>query len=49
MEDIHNRMPVILRPEDEEKWLGRNSDVQSLLGILKPFQSSEMRLFVPKN
>ncbi|MDQ0719719.1 putative SOS response-associated peptidase YedK [Paenibacillus sp. W4I10] len=50
MEDIHNRMPVILRPEDEAAWLGRdNDDVQSLLGLLKPYQSSEMRAYeVPK-
>ncbi|WP_091020695.1 SOS response-associated peptidase [Paenibacillus amylolyticus] len=50
MEDIHNRMPVILRPEDEAAWLGRdNDDVQSLLGLLKPYQASEMRAYeVPK-
>ncbi|WP_405117841.1 SOS response-associated peptidase [Paenibacillus sp. FSL H8-0317] len=50
MEDIHNRMPVILRPEDEAEWLGRdNEDVQSLLGLLKPYQASEMRAYeVPK-
>ncbi|KAF4317828.1 hypothetical protein G195_008904 [Phytophthora kernoviae 00238/432] len=46
MEDIHNRMPVILRPEDESEWLGRdNDDVQSLLGLLKPYQASEMRAY----
>ncbi|MGC5773592.1 SOS response-associated peptidase [Paenibacillus pabuli] len=50
MEDIHNRMPVILRPEDEAEWLGRdNDDVQSLLGLLQPYQASEMRAYeVPK-
>ncbi|MDR6717642.1 SOS response-associated peptidase [Paenibacillus sp. 2003] len=50
MEDIHNRMPVILRSEDEAEWLGRdNDDVQSLLGLLKPYQASEMRAYeVPK-
>ncbi|GGG13944.1 putative SOS response-associated peptidase YoqW [Paenibacillus albidus] len=46
MADIHNRMPVILRPEDEADWLGRdNDDVQSLLGLLKPYQSSKMRAY----
>lgn len=45
MEDIHNRMPVILRPEDEDEWLSRDSDVQSLLGLLKPYQSSEMQVY----
>ncbi|QOS79683.1 SOS response-associated peptidase [Paenibacillus sp. JNUCC31] len=50
MEDIHNRMPVILRPEDEAKWLGRyNDDVQSLLSLLKPYKAAEMRAYkVPK-
>ncbi|MGN7413414.1 SOS response-associated peptidase [Paenibacillus sp. SAF-068] len=46
MEDIHNRMPVILRPEDEAEWLGRDKDnAQSLLGLLKPYQASEMRAY----
>ncbi|MEK4056304.1 SOS response-associated peptidase [Paenibacillus sp. FSL F4-0087] len=50
MEDIHNRMPVILRPENEAEWLGRdNQDLQSLLSLLKPYQASEMRAYdVPK-
>ncbi|KLU55179.1 hypothetical protein EL84_24240 [Paenibacillus sp. VT-400] len=50
MENIHNRMPVILRSEDEAEWLGRdNDDVQSLLGLLKPYHASEMRAYeVPK-
>lgn len=50
MEDIHNRMPVILRPEDEAEWLGKdNDDVQSLLGLLKPYEASAMRAYeVPK-
>ena len=50
MEDIHNRMPVILRSEDEAEWLGRdNDDVQTLLGLLKPYQAAEMRAYeVPK-
>ncbi|MDK8188757.1 SOS response-associated peptidase [Paenibacillus sp. UMB7766-LJ446] len=50
MEDIHNRMPVILHPEDEAEWLGRDSEgIKSLLGLLKPYQASEMRAYeVPK-
>lgn len=50
MEDIHNRMPVILRSKDEAEWLGiDNHDVQSLLSLLKPYQASEMRVYeVPK-
>ncbi|PYE49280.1 SOS response-associated peptidase [Paenibacillus barcinonensis] len=50
MEDIHNRMPVILHPDDEAEWLGRdNNDVQSLLSLLKPYNAFEMRAYeVPK-
>lgn len=50
MEDIHNRMPVILRSQDEAEWLGRdNDDVQSLLRLLNPYKASEMRAYkVPK-
>jgi len=50
MEDIHNRMPVILHPDDEAEWLGRdNKNVQSLLKLLQPYQASEMRAYdVPK-
>ncbi|WP_342436690.1 SOS response-associated peptidase [Paenibacillus sp. FSL L8-0436] len=46
MEDIHDRMPVILRPEDEADWLGRdNDDVESLLKLLKPYDASKMRAY----
>ncbi|WP_427050350.1 SOS response-associated peptidase [Paenibacillus sp. TC-CSREp1] len=50
LEKIHNRMPVILRSEEEAEWLGRdNNDVQSLLSLLKPYKASEMRAYeVPK-
>ncbi|ETT31548.1 hypothetical protein C161_26300 [Paenibacillus sp. FSL R5-192] len=43
-------MQVILRPEDEAEWLGRdNDDIQALLNLLKPYQASEMRAYeVPK-
>lgn len=46
MEDIHDRMPVILRPEDEADWLGRdNDDVESLLKLLKPYDAAKMRAY----
>lgn len=46
MAEIHNRMPVILRPEDEADWLGRdNHDVQSLLKLLKPYDAAAMRAY----
>lgn len=53
MEPIHNRMPVILRPEDEALWLdrsaapegsdsGSSSALQSLRELLKPYPAEEM-------
>jgi putative SOS response-associated peptidase YedK len=46
MADIHDRMPVILRPEDEADWLGRdNNDVESLLKLLKPYDASKMKAY----
>jgi putative SOS response-associated peptidase YedK len=46
MADIHNRMPVILRPEDEAIWLNRgNEDVAQLTSILLPYAANEMRAY----
>ncbi|AIQ60166.1 SOS response-associated peptidase [Paenibacillus borealis] len=46
MADIHDRMPVILRPEDEADWLGRdNDDVESLLKLQKPYDAAKMRAY----
>lgn len=46
MADIHNRMPVILRPEDEAAWLNRNNeDTQLLTSLLQPYSASEMRAY----
>ena len=44
--DIHNRMPVILRREDEAAWLSRdNQDQDALLDLLKPYDASQMRAY----
>jgi putative SOS response-associated peptidase YedK len=46
MADIHNRMPVILRPEDEAAWLNRNNeDVQQLTSLLQPYSAEDMRAY----
>jgi putative SOS response-associated peptidase YedK len=34
---IHNRMPVILQPEDEPRWLALRTDSDQLFGLLKPY------------
>jgi len=41
MEKIHDRMPVILDPETEKKWIG-NTSQESLLELLKPCKSSSL-------
>ncbi|RKP50045.1 SOS response-associated peptidase [Cohnella endophytica] len=46
MAGIHDRMPVILRPEDEAAWLDRgNDDVGLLTGLLLPYEASRMRAY----
>lgn len=42
---IHNRMPVVLRPEDEVKWISdfRKSDID-YLSLFKPYPADEMEV-----
>ncbi|MFB8373804.1 SOS response-associated peptidase [Paenibacillus taichungensis] len=42
MSDIHDRMPVILRPQDEADWLNKESDKDSVLTLLRPYEADEM-------
>jgi putative SOS response-associated peptidase YedK len=40
---IHDRMPVILKKEDEETWLNPdNTEPQQLLTLLKPYPADQM-------
>jgi putative SOS response-associated peptidase YedK len=55
MESIHNRMPVILSPENEKQWLN-NDDEKMLKKLFIPFESAKMdaytiskRVNKPKN
>lgn len=41
MKPIHNRMPVILKRDDEKTWLGSKDSVE-ILSLLKPYASEEM-------
>ncbi|GAA4718446.1 hypothetical protein GCM10023228_26340 [Brevibacillus fulvus] len=44
--DIHDRMPVILRQEDEDLWLDREWFDPDLLGsLLVPFDAGQMRAY----
>lgn len=46
MAGIHNRMPAILRPDDEAMWLNRdNTDVHFLKSLLKPYDATKMRAY----
>jgi len=48
MTPIHNRMPVILKPEDEKTWLSSKNPVE-ILSLLKQYPSEEMEAYpVPK-
>ncbi len=40
--DIHDRMPVILRPADYDRWLGTEPDPRDLL---RPFPAEVMRMW----
>ncbi|MCA0753958.1 SOS response-associated peptidase [Paenibacillus sp. N4] len=43
---IHDRMPVILRREDELLWLDRSvTDTDTLLPLLQPYDSEEMTAY----
>ena len=46
VEEIHNRMPVILHPEDYEMWLDPDFDEKEpLTTLLKPYPASEMEAY----
>jgi putative SOS response-associated peptidase YedK len=42
---IHNRMPVILRRDDEDAWLDKQTDQARLLALLTPYPTDEMAVF----
>ena len=41
VKNIHDRMPVILPPEDEARWL-QAEDLETALSLLKPFEAKKM-------
>ncbi|KAI7259562.1 hypothetical protein KC345_g10275 [Hortaea werneckii] len=43
MEEIHDRMPVILSRETEAQWLDRsNQDIPALMKLLQPYDAGQM-------
>ncbi len=45
MARIHNRMPAILKPEDEAKWLDNDTDLKSAIKALKSFPANKMQAY----
>lgn len=47
---IHDRMPVILKPEDYDRWLDPTNQASEVLqSLLKPFPSEEMEIYPVSN
>jgi putative SOS response-associated peptidase YedK len=46
MAEVHNRMPVIVKPEDRARWLGEEpAERIDLKALLKPYPATEMKLW----
>jgi putative SOS response-associated peptidase YedK len=46
MEGIHDRMPVIVRPEDYDLWLDPGyKNTEGLAELLKPYDASVMKRY----
>jgi putative SOS response-associated peptidase YedK len=45
MAPLHERMPVILRPDEEEKWLNPSFSFSDVKPLLKAYSDDEMRLY----
>ena len=43
--EIHNRMPVILHPEQYDTWLLDSTPDDTLLDLLKPYPTDEMEMY----
>ena len=43
MEKLHNRMPVILRPEDYERWLQPGDSARPPVDLLRSFDAEQMK------
>jgi putative SOS response-associated peptidase YedK len=47
MSSIHNRMPVILHPEDESSWLASkyDNDRNTIEALLRPYEDNGLKMF----
>ncbi|MBC8386148.1 MAG: SOS response-associated peptidase [Candidatus Cloacimonetes bacterium] len=46
LKTIHNRMPVILNKEDEQKWIDHTNDKASLSSLLQPYPAEKMKAHI---
>lgn len=44
--DIHDRMPVMLRPEQYDLWLDRDADAETLQRLLAPYAGDDLQAYV---
>lgn len=42
---VHDRMPVMLMPENYDRWLGANSDFDELRAMLRPYDVDLMEAY----
>jgi len=42
MEPVHNRVPVILKPPDYDRWLSREPDERPSVDLLRPYEADKM-------
>jgi putative SOS response-associated peptidase YedK len=42
VENVHNRMPVILTPESEKDWLNPDISTEEAINLLRPYPAIEM-------
>jgi putative SOS response-associated peptidase YedK len=46
MQDIHTRMPVILHPDDEGRWLDQSNDSpDDIADMLRPYEDGKLEIF----
>ncbi len=43
--DIHDRMPVMLRPEQYDLWLQQDADAEDLKALLRPYEGEDLQAY----
>jgi putative SOS response-associated peptidase YedK len=42
---VHDRMPVMLMPEDYDRWLDPSTSIEEARGMLKPYDAKLMEAY----